>query len=71
MNDQPEEIDYEEALVTLENVAWVAERSGRDEQDLRKMLMVRDMQGKPFHVKYKIVEQVAKKERRWFGRRKK
>lgn len=62
---------YEEALVTLDNVAWVAERAGKDEQQLRMMLMVRDLNGKELRVQYKVVNEVAKKERRWFGRKKK
>lgn len=71
MNDNtPEEIETEEALVTLKNVAWVAERSGQDEQKLRAMLMVRDLAGKELRVKYRVTEPVAKEKRRWFGRKK-
>lgn len=61
---------YEEALVTLENVAWVAERAGKDEQQLRAMLMVRDLNGQELRVKYKVINDVKPK-RRWFRKGKK
>lgn len=46
---------YEEALVTKENVALVAHRAGKNDQDLRKMLLLKDLQGEELRVKYKVI----------------
>lgn len=57
--NEPEGIDdndeYETVTVSLSNVAEVAHRSGKDEQTLRKMLMIKHVQGQDLRVRYKVV----------------
>lgn len=48
------EVLYETVVVTLENIPAVALRSGRSEEDLSKMFLVRAMQNKTLEVRYEL-----------------
>lgn len=65
------EAEYEITELTLENIPYIAQRSGKDDQELRAMLMVQDMKGKQISVRYRVVAPAPEpvKKSRW--RRKK
>lgn len=56
--------EYETITVTLDNVAYVAMKSGKDEQALRGMMLLKHRQGQDLKVRYKVVP-TPKKRKFW------